>query len=242
MTDDVIELDSRLQQLADELNHALIEHVATSGTLTTPAWRAAFQAVPRHLFAPRFTLPDNLGRQTLNAADSAQREEWLRAAYHNDALLTEFDEHDIPISSCSSPSVVATMLESSQAAEGDTVLEIGTGTGWTAGLLAHRLGSDTVTSVDVNSHCVTDAWERLDRLGLTPTLAVADGYLGYPPRAPTTESSPQLPSGTCHPRGWAKLGRAAPSSPTYAATSPATSLCSPSTPTSPHTANSSPKP
>lgn len=184
MTDDVIELDSRLQQLADELNHALIEHVATSGTLTTPAWRAAFQAVPRHLFAPRFTLPDNLGRQTLNAADSAQREEWLRAAYHNDALLTEFDKHDIPISSCSSPSVVATMLESSQAAEGDTVLEIGTGTGWTAGLLAHRLGSDTVTSVDVNSQCVTDARERLDRLGLTPTLAVADGYLGYPPRVP----------------------------------------------------------
>jgi methyltransferase of ATP-grasp peptide maturase system len=179
-----IELDSRLQQLADELNHALIEHVATTGKLTTPAWRAAFQAVPRHLFAPRFTLPDNLGRQSLDATDSAHREEWLRAAYHNDALLTEFDEHDIPISSCSSPSVVATMLESSQAAEGDTVLEIGTGTGWTAGLLAHCLGSDAVTSVDTNPRCVADVRERLDWLGLTPTLAVADGYLGYPPRAP----------------------------------------------------------
>jgi SAM-dependent methyltransferase len=62
-------------------------------------------------------------------------------------------------------------------------LEIGTGTGWTAGLLAHRLGSDAVTSVDVSPQCVTDARARLDRLGLTPTLAVADGYLGYPPRA-----------------------------------------------------------
>jgi protein-L-isoaspartate O-methyltransferase len=76
------------------------------------------------------------------------------------------------------------MLESSQAAEGDTVLEIGTGTGWTAGLLAHRVGSDAVTSVDTNPRCVTDARARLDRLGLTPTLAVADGYLGHPPRAP----------------------------------------------------------
>jgi hypothetical protein len=35
--DDVIELDSRLQQLADELNHALIEQLATAGELTTPA-------------------------------------------------------------------------------------------------------------------------------------------------------------------------------------------------------------
>lgn len=176
--------DSQLQQLADELNHALIEHLAAGGHLTTPAWRAALEAIPRHLFAPRFTLPDNLGRRTLDAADSTQREEWLRAAYVSDALLTEFDENAIPTTSCSAPSVVATMLESSRVAEGDTVLEIGTGTGWTAGLLAHRLGSDAVTSVDVNPRCVADARARLDRLGLTPTLAVADGYLGYPPRAP----------------------------------------------------------
>jgi protein-L-isoaspartate O-methyltransferase len=76
------------------------------------------------------------------------------------------------------------MLESSQTSEGDTVLEIGTGTGWTAGLLAYHLGSDAVTSVDINPRCVADAQERLDHLGLTPTLAVADGYLGYPARAP----------------------------------------------------------
>jgi protein-L-isoaspartate O-methyltransferase len=126
----------------------------------------------------------NLGGQALDATDRAQRADWLRAVYHNEALLTDFDQHDIPTTSCSAPSVVAVMLESSQASDGDTVLEIGTGTGWTAGLLAHRLGSDAVTSVDINPRCVTDARERLDRLGLTPTLAVADGYLGYPPRAP----------------------------------------------------------
>lgn len=161
MTDNVIELDSRLDQLADELNHALIEHVTTAGHLTTPAWRAAFEAVTRHLFAPRFTLPDNLGRQTLDATDRAQREEWLRAAYVNDALLTEFDEHDIPTTSCSSPSVVATMLESSQAAEGDTMLEIGTGTDWTAGLLAPpRIGRGDLRGRQ--PRCVTDA-----RNGLT---------------------------------------------------------------------------
>jgi protein-L-isoaspartate O-methyltransferase len=35
-----------------------------------------------------------------------------------------------------------------------------------------------VTSVDINPRCVAQAQERLNRLGLTPGLAVADGYLG----------------------------------------------------------------
>ncbi|PRX44655.1 protein-L-isoaspartate O-methyltransferase [Prauserella shujinwangii] len=181
---DVIELDDRLRRLADELNHALIEQVAAVRKLTMPAWRAAFEAVPRHLFAPRFTLPQNLGGQTLDGTDVAQREHWLRAVYQNEALLTDIDDRDIPTTSCSAPSVVATMLESSQASEGDTVLEIGTGTGWTAGLLAHRLGSDSIISVDISAQCVTDARDRLERLGLAPTLVVTDGYLGHPARAP----------------------------------------------------------
>ncbi|MGH3904317.1 MAG: methyltransferase domain-containing protein, partial [Pseudonocardiaceae bacterium] len=181
---DVIELDGRLRRLADDLNRALIEQVAAVGKLTTPAWRAAFEVVPRHLFAPRFRLPMNMGSQALDGTDTAQREDWLRAVYHNEALLTEFDEHDIAITSCSAPSVVAIMLESSQASEGDTVLEIGTGTGWTVGLLAHRLGSDAVTSVDISAQCVAEARQRLNHLGLAPTLAVTDGYLGYPARAP----------------------------------------------------------
>jgi methyltransferase of ATP-grasp peptide maturase system len=184
---DVIDLDRRQRQVADDLNHALIEHLVNRVDLTSPAWRAAFEAIPRHLFAPRFTLPQNLGgyaHDATAAIDSAQREEWLRAVYQNEALLTEFDEHGIVTTSCSAPSVVATMLESSQASEGDTVLEIGTGTGWTAGLLAHRLGSEAVTSVDISAGCVAEARERLDHLGLTPTLAVADGYHGHAARAP----------------------------------------------------------
>ncbi|HEX3778718.1 MAG TPA: methyltransferase domain-containing protein [Pseudonocardiaceae bacterium] len=178
------ELGNRLQRLAEELNGALIEDLVRNATLSSPAWRAAFQAVPRHRFAPRFTLPDNAGGRAFDAADSAHREEWLRAAYQSKALLTDLDEHNIATTSCSAPSVVATMLEASQAVEGDSVLEIGTGTGWTAGLLSHRLGSDAVTSVDVNPRCVTEARERLDALDLTPTLAACDGYQGYEPHAP----------------------------------------------------------
>jgi protein-L-isoaspartate(D-aspartate) O-methyltransferase len=180
----VIQLDSELEQLANELNTALIEHMVREGTLSSPAWRTAFEAVPRHLFAPRFKLPDNVSGPALDAADSTGREAWLRAAYRNKALLIELDEHYIATTSCSAPSVVAIMLEASGVSEGQTVLEIGTGTGWTAGLLAYRLGSDAVMSVDISSKCVAEAQERLDALGLSPTLAVRDGYQGYEPRAP----------------------------------------------------------
>ncbi|MEV5719375.1 methyltransferase domain-containing protein [Amycolatopsis mediterranei] len=180
----MIDLDSDLQRLADDLHHALVQQLVDKGALTTPAWRAAFEALPRHLFAPKFTLPDNLGGQSHDAADRARREDWLRAVYQDEALLTDFDERGILVSSCSAPTVVATMLEQSGATEGDSVLEIGTGTGWTAALLSHRLGSETVTSVDVNPAYVTQAREQLDALGLAPTLSVADGYLGYPQRAP----------------------------------------------------------
>ncbi|MFI6024415.1 methyltransferase domain-containing protein [Amycolatopsis magusensis] len=181
---DVIEQDDQLRHLAGELNQALIEHLVATGKLTARAWRDAFEAIPRHLFAPRFTLPDNLGGRVLDVADDARRAEWLRAVYYNEALLTVIDERDVATTSCSAPSVVATMLEASQASEGDAVLEIGTGTGWTAGLLSHRLGSASVTSVDIAPRCVAEARERLDHLGLDPTLAVADGYLGHPARAP----------------------------------------------------------
>ncbi|ADJ48513.1 protein-L-isoaspartate(D-aspartate) O-methyltransferase [Amycolatopsis mediterranei S699] len=180
----MIDLESQLQRLAADLNHALVQQLVDQGVLSTPAWRAAFEALPRHLFAPKFTLPDNLGGQSHDAADSAQREEWLRAVYQDEALLTDFDEQGILVSSCSAPAVVATMLEQSGATDGDSVLEIGTGTGWTAALLSHRLGSESVTSVDVNPAYVDRARDRLDALDLAPTLAIADGYLGYPERAP----------------------------------------------------------
>jgi protein-L-isoaspartate(D-aspartate) O-methyltransferase len=181
---DVIQLDDRLERLARALNQGLIEEMMREGTLSSPAWRAAFAAVPRHLFAPRFTLPDQVGSPALDVADLARREEWLRAAYRPKALLTDLDEHYVATTSCSAPAVVAIMLEASAITEGQSVLEIGTGTGWTAGLLAHRLGSEAVTSVDIKPACVAAARDRLQALDLAPTLAAGDGYEGYEPRAP----------------------------------------------------------
>ena len=65
------------------------------------------------------------------------------------------------------------------------VLEIGTGTGYNAALLlCERLGSDWVTSVDIDPQLVALARERLAANGYTPTLAAVDGARGYPAGAP----------------------------------------------------------
>ena len=172
----VIQLDGRLRHLADELNAALIEQMVREGTLFSPAWRAAFEAVPRYLFAPRFTLPDQVGGPALDVADSTRREEWLRAAYRTKALLTDLEEHNVATTSCSAPAVVATMLEASEITERQSVLEIGTGTGWTAGLLAHRFGSQAVTSVDIKPACIAEARDRLDALGLVQGRVDLSGF------------------------------------------------------------------
>ncbi len=76
------------------------------------------------------------------------------------------------------------MLEALDISLGMSVLEIGTGTGYNAALLCHRLGSACVTSVDIDPALVDAARERLAALGYTPRLAARDGSAGYPPGAP----------------------------------------------------------
>jgi Protein-L-isoaspartate(D-aspartate) O-methyltransferase (PCMT) len=64
------------------------------------------------------------------------------------------------------------------------VLEIGTGTGYNAALLAHRLGNANVTTVDVDTHLTTQARANLDRAGYAPTVITGDGAEGHKAGAP----------------------------------------------------------
>ena len=179
-----VTLDDAEQAKARRNSARLIERLLATGALCSPEWRDAFERVPRHLFAPEFRLPENYGGHHLNGRNADQRDGWLRSVYANEALLTGFGDDGTLLSTCSSPTVVARMLEALNVAAGHTVLEIGTGTGWNAGLLAARLGSDAVTSVDVDPAYIEAARERLAVLGLQPTLELADGYAGYPERGP----------------------------------------------------------
>src|SRR5262249_17220674 len=87
-------------------------------------------------------------------------------------------------SSSTLPSLVLSMLEALDVVDGSRVLEIGTGSGYNAALLCERLGSERVTSLDIDPELVELAAERLAANGSPPPRAAADGVRGYPGRAP----------------------------------------------------------
>lgn len=96
------------------------------------------------------------------------------------------------------PRLMALMLEALDIGDGMRVLEVGSGTGYNSALLCERLGSQLVTSIDVDETLVVSARKRLDGLGYVPALAAADGACGYPANAPydrilATVALPHIP-------------------------------------------------
>jgi protein-L-isoaspartate O-methyltransferase len=82
------------------------------------------------------------------------------------------------------PGLMTRMLETLDVRDGNRVLEIGTGTGYNAGLLSHRLGDTNVFSVDIEPDLITLARQRLAQLGYHPTLVATDGAEGLLGHAP----------------------------------------------------------
>ncbi|MFG2722414.1 methyltransferase domain-containing protein [Streptomyces sp. NPDC048416] len=145
----------------------------------SPEWEAAFDRVPRHTFLPRTVwLGDNL-----TPCDRRKSpDEWLHAAYADEPVVTQVndgadpgDNERWPSCSASAPSIVFRMLDMLNVRDGDRVLEIGTGTGWNAGLLAHRVGSALVTTVEVDPALADRATANLKAAGLEPTVITGDG-------------------------------------------------------------------
>jgi protein-L-isoaspartate O-methyltransferase len=76
------------------------------------------------------------------------------------------------------------MLEVLDVHSGHRVLEIGTGTGYNAALLSHRLGDRQVFSVDIDADLVELASRRLACADYHPTLVAVNGEQGLPDHAP----------------------------------------------------------
>lgn len=112
---------------------------------------AAMRAVPRHEFVP---------------------EEYLGQSY---------EDHPLPIGfgqTISQPYVVALMTELLQIQPGDRVLEVGTGSGYQAAILAEL--TNEVYTVEIIPELATPAAERLQRLGYTQVqVSSRDGYYGW---------------------------------------------------------------
>lgn len=176
---------------ARERNSALIEAIIADGTLTDAALVDAFRSVPRHLFIPESGALSTRGG-TLSAEGNPDR--WLTAVYADNAIVTRVEGRRAPrpresgqntaTSYSSAPTVLARMLELADLADGQRVLEVGTGTGWNTALLAHRLGEDHVTSVEIDDRLLEAARRALRSVGLSPITRLADGHTGHPEGAP----------------------------------------------------------
>ncbi|MEV8480236.1 methyltransferase domain-containing protein [Streptomyces sp. NPDC051173] len=163
------------------------------GALTSD-WLPAFEAVPRHAFMPDAIWPGRAGmnRQSDRVIRSEEPDVWWEAVYRDAPITTQWDDGAYtgtgkgksPTSSNSMPTMVFSMLDALGIEDGSTVLEIGTGTGWNAALLSHRLGAEDVVSVEVDESSAEDARTRLNLAGLRPLVHVGDGAQGYPERAP----------------------------------------------------------
>ncbi|MCZ7414846.1 methyltransferase [Streptomyces sp. WMMC897] len=146
----------------------------------TPEWEAAFHGVPRHAF-----LPDTvwLGDELTPCDRAREPETWLRAAYADAPVVTQVNDGEEPgpegerwpSSSASAPGVVFRMLDMLGLEGGERVVEVGTGTGWNTGLLAHRLGSSLVTSVEVDEGLAARARGALASVGVEPRGVTGDG-------------------------------------------------------------------
>ncbi|SDH91706.1 protein-L-isoaspartate(D-aspartate) O-methyltransferase [Sinosporangium album] len=149
---------------AKELREAMVGRLRGEGAIRSAAVAAVMGEVPRDAFVPGSALAE---------------------AYGSGPVVTHRDEAGVAISSASAPGVVATMLEQLDVREGHRVLEIGTGTGYNAALLALLVGSSGfVTSIEFDDDVAGSAREALSRTGYAVELVVGDGALGWDASAP----------------------------------------------------------
>ncbi len=135
----------------------LVDELVRDGHVRTPAVESAFRTVRRELFVT---------------------EDRVEAAYADAPLPIPQGQ------TISAPSMIAIMLEEANLRPDLKVLDVGTGSGYNAALLAEIVGAANVASIERHPDLLAFARENLRRAGYEVTLAVGDGTLGYPPRAP----------------------------------------------------------
>lgn len=177
--------------ISDDTRRKFITAVMTdAGGPLDSEWVTAFEETPRDIFVPQFFTQD---RSTLrwNVVDSADPG-WEQSVWTNRSLVTQLDGDDSraelaradPLSrgsatsSSSTPSLMALMLQALNIEDGHKVLEIGTGSGYNAALLCHRLGDSQIFTVDVDAGVVQRASDRLHQLGYHPHVVAGDGLEG----------------------------------------------------------------
>lgn len=159
---------NRIQNVFDEQRSSLVQALRDRG-ITDEATLAAVAVIPRELFI-----------------SSAMR----TRAYEDSALPIDSGQ------TISQPFTVAFMTQALHIKRGDKILEIGTGSGYQAAVLAH-LGANVFT-VERHETLSKQAQAVLKSLGYTVTHRTGDGTIGWNQYAPfdgiiITAGAPDVP-------------------------------------------------
>jgi protein-L-isoaspartate(D-aspartate) O-methyltransferase len=139
--------------------------------VTDPGVLRAMRKVPRHLFIPQ---------------------EYSDQAYEDYPLPIGYNQ------TISQPYIVAFMTEVVRPTIKKKALEIGTGSGYQAAVLAEIISH--VYSIEIVPELALESYERLKKLGYgNITVKYGDGYLGWPEHAPfdiiiVTAAADQIPA------------------------------------------------
>lgn len=135
---------------------AMVERQLKRRGITEPHILEAFLAVPREAFVS---------------------EEYAHRAYGDHPLPIEADQ------TISQPYIVALMIQAAGIKPGDTVLEVGSGSGYAAAVIS-RIAAKVI-GIERQHALVGLARERLERLGYDNVEIVeGDGTKGWPDKAP----------------------------------------------------------
>lgn len=141
----------------------MVSNVERAGILRPGPVATAMRTVPRHRFLP---------------------ETPLEHAYADRAIAIKTGDGEV-LSSISQPSMIALMLELLAPQPGDRVLEVGTGSGYHAALLAELVGpSGSITTTDLDADLTERARQVLANLGYgNVSVLTADGTAQLPSAA-----------------------------------------------------------
>ncbi|WP_203593274.1 ATP-grasp peptide maturase system methyltransferase [Streptomyces sp. SID9124] len=174
----------------------MVEGLAEADVFTAPGWSAAAGAVPRELFTGSYFRPVPGSVPTRFRPVRRGEPGWLEGVYADETLITQLDgrtrpdgvagetAQGSPSSSSTLPSLVLRMWQRLDAETGHRVLEIGTGTGYSTALGAHRLGDGGVTSIEYDPEVGESAAAALRTAGYAPRLLIGDGLRGDPVGGP----------------------------------------------------------
>ena len=138
------------------LRSRMVERQIAARDVSDPDVLDAMRRVPRHRFAP---------------------DHQPRLAYSDRPLPIGHDQ------TISQPYIVARMTELAEPDSSDRVLEIGTGSGYQAAVLAEIV--DSVFTIEIIPELAATAGKRLYNLGYRNVeVRNADGFKGWPERAP----------------------------------------------------------